>query len=63
MKRRIIAALMALCLCIGLLPATALAVGDIYEGNDTFYYHITDSSLEIWWRQSGPKAVRPRSPG
>ena len=26
MKRRIIAALMALCLCIGLLPATALAV-------------------------------------
>ena len=25
MKRRIIAALMALCLCIGLLPATALA--------------------------------------
>ena len=45
MKRRIIAALMALCLCIGLLPATALAVGDIYEGNDTFYYHITDSSL------------------
>lgn len=27
MKRRIIAALMALCLCIGLLPATALAVG------------------------------------
>lgn len=45
MKRRIIAALMALCLCIGLLPATALAAGDIYEGNDTFYYHITDSSL------------------
>ena len=29
MKRRIIAALMALCLCIGLLPATALAVGRI----------------------------------
>ena len=28
MKRRIIAALMALCLCIGLLPATALAAGD-----------------------------------
>lgn len=27
MKRRIIAALMALCLCIGLLPATALAAG------------------------------------
>ena len=31
MKRRIIAALMALCLCIGLLPATALAADDIPE--------------------------------
>lgn len=33
MKRRIIAALMALCLCIGLLPATALAVGGIEQGD------------------------------
>ena len=33
MKRRIIAALMALCLCIGLLPATALAAGGIEQGD------------------------------
>lgn len=34
MKRRIIAALMALCLCIGLLPATALAVDDVGPATD-----------------------------
>lgn len=36
MKRRIIAALMALCLCIGLLPATALAA----EGEATDYISL-----------------------
>ena len=37
MKRRIIAALMALCLCIGLLPATALAVdGPEIAGDDAY---------------------------
>ena len=36
---------MALCLLLTLLPTAALAAGEIYEGNDTFYYHITDSSL------------------
>lgn len=40
MKRRIIAALMALCLCIGLLPATALAV----EGEATDYISLSDDS-------------------
>lgn len=35
MKRRIIAALMALCLCIGLLPATALAVDDPTDRSDS----------------------------
>ena len=37
MKRRIIAALMALCLCIGLLPATALAAdGPEIAGDDAY---------------------------
>lgn len=35
MKRRIIAALMALCLCIGLLPATALAVEGPTDRSDS----------------------------
>ena len=35
MKRRIIAALMALCLCIGLLPATALAADDPTDRSDS----------------------------
>ena len=44
MKRRIIAALMALCLCIGLLPATALAV----EGDETAnWYQIADTNKWI----------------
>lgn len=48
MKRRIIAALMALCLCIGLLPATALAVegpeiagDDAYTGSGTIGFTIS----------------------
>ena len=44
MKRRIIAALMALCLCIGLLPATALAG----EGDETAnWYQIADTNKWI----------------
>jgi|GEM_PF-536624 len=53
MKRRIIAALMALCLCIGLLPATALAVdgnpalvdGEEYTGSGLVYYRIYEYQL------------------
>lgn len=41
MKRRIIAALMALCLCIGLLPATALAAG----GEATDYISLSEDSF------------------
>ena len=44
MKRRIIAALMALCLCIGLLPATALAVGGDETAN---WYQIADTNKWI----------------
>ena len=36
MKRRIIAALMALCLCIGLLPATALAASGSNTANGSY---------------------------
>ena len=54
MKRRIIAALMALCLCIGLLPATALAVEGPevtgegpYDGLGTnlVYFHIGTTDI------------------
>ena len=44
MKRRIIAALMALCLCIGLLPATALAVGEDQTGQATTYVNFSYNS-------------------
>ena len=53
MKRRIVAVLLALCMCIGLLPATALAAGgitdvtgdDVYEGagNVEFRLYTTDA--------------------
>ena len=54
MKRRIIAALMALCLCIGLLPATALAADGPevtgegpYDGLGTnlVYFHIGTTDI------------------
>ena len=54
MKRRIIAALMALCLCIGLLPATALAAEGPevtgegpYDGLGTnlVYFHIGTTDI------------------
>lgn len=46
MKKRLLAMLMVLMLVVGLLPVGALADGQIYEGNETFSYHITDSSLQ-----------------
>ena len=45
MKRRIIAALMALCLCIGLLPATALAA-DAASDEGYFTLNYDDGGIE-----------------
>lgn len=45
MKRKFLAALLALVMVFSMIPVSASADGTIYEGNDTFYYHITDSSL------------------
>ena len=45
MKRKFLAALLALVMAFSMIPVSASADGTIYEGNDTFYYHITDSSL------------------
>lgn len=45
MKRRIIAALMALCLCIGLLPATALAV-DASAENEYVKFEYESTQLQ-----------------
>lgn len=45
MKRKFLAALLALVMVFSMIPVSASANGTIYEGNDTFYYHITDSSL------------------
>ena len=46
MKKRLLAMLLVLMLVVGLLPVGVLADGQIYEGNETFSYHITDSSLQ-----------------
>ena len=45
MKRKFLAALLALVMVFSMIPVSASADGTIYEGNDTFRYHITDSSL------------------
>ena len=49
LRRRIGSAFLALIMVISLIPTVAVSAlaagGEIYEGNDTFYYHITDSSL------------------
>ena len=45
MKRKFLAALLALVMVFSMIPVSASADGPIYEGNDTFRYHITDSSL------------------
>ena len=46
MKKRLLAMLLVLMLVVSLLPVGALAAGQIYQGNETFSYHITDSSLQ-----------------
>ena len=46
MKKRLLAMLLALMLVVGLLPVGVLADDQIYEGNETFSYHITNSSLQ-----------------
>lgn len=46
MKKRLLALLLTLMLVVGLLPVGAVADGDIYTGNETFSYHITNSSLQ-----------------
>ena len=45
MKKRLLAMLLVLMLVVSLLPVGALADGNIWDGDGTFSYHITDSSL------------------
>ena len=54
MKRKFLAALLALVMVFSMIPVSASADGTIYEGNDTFYYHITDSSLANMVAEKGP---------
>ena len=54
MKRRIIAALMALCLCIGLLPATALAAGNLE--NLSITKHVKREN-QVAWRDTTDASV------
>ena len=54
MKRKFLAALLALVMVFSMIPVSASADGPIYEGNDTFYYHITDSSLANMVAEKGP---------